>query len=122
MKLVYNTKNNDFSIEFWGASTKHPDSVFYFSNYVKDMSAPFNEFNCVNFFAFVIHSVSKLWFPTMEWGTITHAHDIIEKWAEYRHNLPLDDDGKEFNEWLIENYVDEVKDGYTSTYNGRYVW
>lgn len=34
MKLYSRIKDRETILELWGASTKHPDSVFYFSDFV----------------------------------------------------------------------------------------
>lgn len=122
MLIIYDTKKDDFSLEFWAASTKHPDSIFYFSKYVEKFAEPFKHFDVVNFYGFVLDSISRLWFPTMELEQVERATNIVKEWREYRHKLPLDDDGIDFKQWLIKNYIDGKKEGYTSTYNGRYVW
>ena len=35
MIKVYLNKDNDYVCELWGASTKHPDSIFYMKDFKK---------------------------------------------------------------------------------------
>lgn len=68
-KLYSRLSDRETILELWGASTKHPDSIFYFSNFIlcdwidsKDQ-----------IFQFILECASKLSLPI-------HAYDLT-KWA-----------------------------------------
>ena len=67
--VLYKNDENDYVLELWGGSTKHPDSIFYFS-----------DFNKVNYlsdemqlFQWICECASKLALPF-------HAVSLV-KWA-----------------------------------------
>lgn len=66
MIKVYD-KDNDKILELWGASTKHPDSVFKFSDFKKSPSV--DEEHQV--FQWLLECASKLTFPF-------HAKELAE--------------------------------------------
>lgn len=57
----------DITLELWGASTKHPDSKFYFSDFQK---SPFVE-EKHQIFQWLLECASKLTFPM-------HAKELAE--------------------------------------------
>ena len=57
----------DITLELWGASTKHPDSKFYFSDFQK---SPFVEEKHQDF-QWLLECASKLTFPM-------HAKELAE--------------------------------------------
>ena len=67
MIKVYKTDKDDILLELWGASTKHPDSKFYFSNYNK---SPFIDEEH-QIFQWLLECASKLIFPM-------HAKELAE--------------------------------------------
>lgn len=60
-------KSKDLTLELWGASTKHPDSTFYFSDFKK--SPYINEEHQI--FQWLLECASKLDFPF-------HAKELTE--------------------------------------------
>ena len=68
-KLYSRLDNHDVILELWGGSTKHPDSLFRFSNFkkVEWMSED------VQIFQWILECASKLTFPF-------YAKDLAE-WA-----------------------------------------
>ena len=67
IKLYSNLETHDTYLELWGASTKHPDSVFRFSNFKKTELLP----DEVQIFQWVLECASKLTWPF-------HAKELAE--------------------------------------------
>lgn len=67
MKL-FKSKEHGYVLELWGASTKHPDTIFYFDNFKK--SDFFTDE--VQVFQWLLECASKLNFPM-------HAYAIAEE-------------------------------------------
>lgn len=67
MIKVYKTDEDEMILELWGASTKHPDSKFYFSNFNK---SPF-VYEEHQIFQWLLECASKLTFPM-------HAKELAE--------------------------------------------
>lgn len=66
MIKVYQTDNN-YVCELWGASTKHPDSRFYFSNFKKAEFIPDN----LQVYQWLLECASKLTWPF-------HAKELVD--------------------------------------------
>lgn len=58
-RLYSNVRTHDTVLELWGGSTKHPDSVFYFSAFQKTDLYP----ERVQVFQWVLECASKLTHP-----------------------------------------------------------
>ena len=58
-KLYSRLSDHETVLELWEASTKHPDSVFYFSNFEKTKFLPDN----VQTFQWLLECASKLTWP-----------------------------------------------------------
>ena len=67
IKLYSNLETHDTYLELWGASTKHPDSVFQFSNFKKTELLP----DEVQIFQWILECASKLTWPF-------HAKELAE--------------------------------------------
>lgn len=57
--IIYHLDDDDYRLELWGASTKHPDSVFYFHDFVK---AEYID-DKYQVFQWLLECASKLTFP-----------------------------------------------------------
>ena len=71
-------KDKDYVCELWGASTKHPDSIFYYSDFKKF------DFFCdqVQVFQWLLEVASKLKFPF-------HAKELVDYALEHWYNWGL---------------------------------
>ena len=59
IKLYTRLSDHETILELWGGSTKHPDSVFYFSNFKKvEYFEPYTQV-----FQWLLECASKLTFP-----------------------------------------------------------
>ena len=62
--VLYKNDENDYVLELWNSSTKHPDSIFYFSdfdkvNYLSDEAQLFQWIcECASKLALPFHAVS----------------------------------------------------------------
>ena len=68
-KVFYKHEKYGYILELWGASTKHPDSVFYFEDFQKNEIFTDEE----QLFQWICECASKLAFPPhavslIEWG------------------------------------------------------
>lgn len=68
-KVLYKDEEYGYILELWGASTKHPDSVFYFNDFQKNDFLTDEE----QLFPWICECASKLIFPF-------HAVELVE-WA-----------------------------------------
>ena len=81
-KLYSRISDHETVLELWGASTKHPDSIFYFSDFEK---CPFiNEQAQV--FQWMLECASKLNFPFHAYDLATRAVMFHEYYMEYVNN------------------------------------
>ena len=78
LKLYSRVKNHETILECWGGSTKHPDSVFYFSNFRK--SEGFEDYTQI--YQWLLECASKMTFPF-------HAKNIVEL-AEENYKATFD--------------------------------
>lgn len=67
--VLYKDEKLGYILELWGASTKHPDSIFYFKDFQKNELLSDEE----QLFQWICECASKLLFPF-------HAIKLI-KWA-----------------------------------------
>lgn len=66
-KLYSRISDHKTVLELWGASTKHPDSTFYFSNFTLcDWFPSYRQL-----FQWILECASKLSFPI-------HARDLVD--------------------------------------------
>lgn len=76
VKLVKDENNNIVSLELWGASTKHPDSVFYLKDFNKSYMVE-SEQCAWNIYQWLIECASKLSFPPHTFKLVSYANDYI---------------------------------------------
>lgn len=71
-KLYSRLNDHETILELWGASTKHPDSIFYFSDFKKtEFFEPEDQI-----FQWLLECASRLIFPF-------HAYDLARFAIEY---------------------------------------
>lgn len=70
---------NDYRLELWGASTKHPDSVFIYSEW-KDKSAYFEPKYQV--YQWLCYCASRLNFPFHAIDLIDYANENWRNWLD----------------------------------------
>jgi hypothetical protein len=78
VKIYFNS--DDYVCELWEGSTKHPDAVFHFRDFVK---SAFVEEDNYNIFQWLLEIASKMNFPH-------HAKEIAEYALEI-YGKPLED-------------------------------
>ena len=93
MAKIYKSDEHGYVCELWGASTKHPDSIFYFDDFKK--SDIFEDEAQV--FQWLLECASKLTWPM-------HAKDLAEQ--ALRDWYPMSEDWKapELEEWSTEHW------------------
>lgn len=79
IKLYSRISDHETVLELWGASTKHPDSVFYFSDFQKCLFI--NEQAQV--FQWMLECASKLNFPFYAYDLAKRAIMFHEYFMEY---------------------------------------
>ena len=67
MAKLFKSKEHGYVLELWGASTKHPDSIFYFDEFKKNDL--FDDEQQV--FQWLLECASKLTWPM-------HAKDLVD--------------------------------------------
>ena len=72
------SEEHGYILELWGASTKHPDSIFYFSNFKK---SPYID-DKHQVFQWLCECASKLNFPFHAENLIKYAWDNWRTWRE----------------------------------------
>lgn len=82
MKLYSRISDHETVLELWGASTKHPDSIFYFSDFKK--CSFINEQAQV--FQWMLECASKLNFPFHAYDLAKRAIEFHEYFMEYVKN------------------------------------
>lgn len=81
-KLIYDKDNKLDRLELWGSSTKHPDCVFFYSDFNK---SPYitEEAEHWNIFQFMVECAAKLSLPFGTINVLNFAHNyIIDKIME----------------------------------------
>ena len=76
MIKVYLNKNNEYVCELWGASTKHPDSVFNMKNFKK---VDFFE-DKIQVYQWLLECASKLTFPFYAKELVDYANKHWYNW------------------------------------------
>lgn len=72
IRLYSRLSDHDTILELWGASTKHPDSIFYFSDFKKtEFFEPEDQI-----FQWLLECASRLIFPV-------HAYELTQFAIEY---------------------------------------
>lgn len=88
MKLYSRVKDHETILELWASSTKHPDSVFHFSNFklpsgweTEDKSNP------IFIYQWLIECASKLtwWFYTRQ--LVDDANELFDEYEKSLKNL-----------------------------------
>lgn len=75
---VYKDEKHGYVLELWGASTKHPDSIFYFDNFKK--VEYFDDKYQV--FQWLLECASKLTFPFYAKQLVDYA---IKHWYNWKY-------------------------------------
>lgn len=75
--VVYQNESGDYVLELWGASTKHPDSIFFFSAW-EDKSDLFEPKYQV--MQWLFYCASKLTFPFYAQALAEYA---IKNWSNW---------------------------------------
>ena len=93
MAKIYKSEEHGYVLELWGASTKHPDSIFYFDDFKK---SDFFE-DEMQVFQWLLECASKLTWPI-------HAKDLTEQ--ALRDWYPMSEDWKapDLEEWNTEHW------------------
>ena len=78
MIKVYLNEKKDYVCELWGASTKHPDSVFYYSDFKKNMIIC----DQCQVFQWLLEIASRLNFPS-------YAKEVTDYAIEHWYNWDL---------------------------------
>ena len=81
MIKVYKNEENDYVLELWGASTKHPDSIFHMKGF---MINPFIK-EKYQVFQWLLECASRLDFPF-------HAKELVDYAIKHWYNWNLDDE------------------------------
>ena len=78
--VVYQNEENDYILELWGASTKHPDSIFRYSDWKdkSDMFAPKYQI-----MQWLFYCASKLTFPFYAKELVNYA---LKEWDNFNFN------------------------------------
>lgn len=79
-KLYSRLSDRETVLELWGASTKHPDSTFYFSNF--NLSAFFEPEEQT--YQWLLECASKLTIPFHAYALVVFANQLFE--AEYEED------------------------------------
>ena len=74
----YELEDGDKVLELWGASTKHPDKMFFFDNFEKSRFVDEDK----QIFQWILECASKLTFPQ-------HAYDLAKFAMEHFVNFPV---------------------------------
>lgn len=74
IKLYSNVKTKDTILELWGASTKHPDSRFFFSKFEKSLWVDDHQ----QIFQWLLECASKLNFPFHAYQLMKFAENYFE--------------------------------------------
>lgn len=82
IKLYSRISDHDTVLELWGASTKHPDSIFYFSNFKKSEWVD----EKAQIFQWLLECASKLNFPFHTYELAEFAMDYIRAEGGYQYN------------------------------------
>lgn len=74
-KLYSRISDHETILELWGASTKHPDSIFYFSDFKKvEYFEPDTQI-----FQWLLECASKLVFPSHAYELTLFAIELYEQ-------------------------------------------
>ena len=83
MIKIYKNDENNYVLELWGASTKHPDSIFHMEDFEMAFWVDKNDEHMVKgqVFQWLLECASKLTFPP-------HAEELakyaLENWCVWR--------------------------------------
>ena len=76
MKLYSRISDHETVLELWGSSTKHPDSVFYFSNFkISEWCSP-----QIQIYQWLLECASKLNWPFHAYSLTQKANRMFETW------------------------------------------
>ena len=76
-QVLYKNDNGDYVLELWGGSTKHPDSVFHYSDW-GDKSPYFDDE--VQIYQWLLYCASKLSFPFHAKKLVDFANENWYNW------------------------------------------
>lgn len=75
--IVLKWENNDYVLELWGASTKHPDSIFHYSEW--ENKSPYFE-DEYQVYQWLLYCASKLDFPFHAKNLVDYANKHWYNW------------------------------------------
>lgn len=76
IKVIYNAEKKDYRLELWEASTKHPDSVFWYSDFKK---VDFIE-DKYQVYQWLLYCASMLTFPFHAMELVDYANEHWRNW------------------------------------------
>ena len=91
IKIIFNKSTRKYRCELWEASTKHPDSVFHYENFVESKVYPGFR---ANYFAWLMEIASKMNFPFHTYEIAKFAIDRYEN-ADLRDYIIIEGDEEE---------------------------
>ena len=97
MAKIYKSTEHKYVCELWGASTKHPDSIFYFDDFKK--SDVFEDEMQV--FKGLLECASKLTWPM-------HAKDLAEQALRDWYPMGKDWKAPDLEEWSTEHWHQKI--------------
>lgn len=77
-KLYSRVSDKETILELWGASTKHPDSVYHYSDFAKSDLLP--EWHPMQIFQWILECASKLSFPPHAISLASWDCEILKNW------------------------------------------
>ena len=81
MILYSRIKDHETVCELWGASTKHPDSINYYSDFKKSDCA--DDSHPLNIFAWLLQIASNMWFLPNTIKVMEEARHMIRDYFLY---------------------------------------
>lgn len=76
-KIVLKKTENDYILELWGASTKHPDSMFRYSEWEDKISFIENKYQV---YQWLLYCASRLNFPLHAKSLVDYANKHWYNW------------------------------------------
>ena len=86
--MVIRLKNFEIKVEFWGASTGHPDASYNFTEYVEkqpNITHVDNKFNDTNLQGFILWCFSQQQFPWLVYDEINDFGRAMKEWLNGDH-------------------------------------
>lgn len=98
MALLFKSKEHGYICELWGASTKHPDSIFYFDRFKKSEYLA----DETQVFQWLLECASKLNFPM-------HAKRLVDQAIEDWYPMDNDWQAPELKEYSHEHWHENYR-------------